>query len=304
MPLMGGLRKKMPLTFWTFLIGALSLAGVFPLAGFWSKDEILLDAYLHDPVLWIVGTIVAFLTALYMFRAIFMTFFGEYRGGAEPEVTEPPGEAGAEHQEARQVEEVTDPAAVAHHHHAEPHESPASMTAPLVILAVPAVFAGFFALMGFGEFVEGALPVDMRHFALHPEAIVIVTSVIAALAGIGVAAALYYARQPDPDQIRARIGPVHNLVNRLYYVNEIAEDGMTRGVLYRGLGGAAAAIDTYVVDGAVNGAGWLTRTLGDGFRRSAAGQLQAYTSVFIVGVVVLVGAFFLVSGGLLDRLAP
>src|SRR5262249_35660427 len=74
MPLMGGLRKHMPITFWTFLIGSLSLSGIFPLAGFWSKDEILLDAWNHNIVLWAVGTIVAFMTALYMFRAIFLTF--------------------------------------------------------------------------------------------------------------------------------------------------------------------------------------------------------------------------------------
>ena len=82
---MGGLRLSMPITFWTFVIGALSLSGVFPLAGFWSKDEILLDAFNHNTLLFWVGVTVAGMTAFYMFRAIFLTFFGEYRGGAEPE---------------------------------------------------------------------------------------------------------------------------------------------------------------------------------------------------------------------------
>jgi NADH-quinone oxidoreductase subunit L len=291
MPLMGGLRKAMPITFATFLIGSLSLAGIFPLAGFWSKDEVLLDAYLHDRFLWVIGTIVAFLTSLYMFRAIFMTFFGEYRGGAEPE-------------EDHGGHASDDMGAHDSHHASEPHESPLSMTAPLMLLSVPAVLAGFFALMGFGEFVEGALPAEMRHFALHPETIVIVTSTVAALAGIAVAGAIYYARQPSSERIRAAIAPVHRVVERLYYVNEVAEDGVTRGFLYNGIARLAAAIDRHVVDGAVNGAAWATRMGGNMLRRSQTGQLQAYTSVFIVGAIAVAGAMLLISGNLLDRLVP
>jgi NADH-quinone oxidoreductase subunit L len=139
---MGGLRSYMPITFWTFTIGSLSLAGIFPLAGFWSKDEILLDAWNENRGLYIIGAGVAFLTAFYMFRAIFMTFFGEYQGG-EP----------VDHE---------DEDSHFHGDPAHPHESPWTMALPLVVLAVPAIAAGWFAFGGLGgdftEFINGALP--------------------------------------------------------------------------------------------------------------------------------------------------
>ncbi|MCK9485446.1 MAG: NADH-quinone oxidoreductase subunit L [Dehalococcoidia bacterium] len=297
MPLMGGLRRFMPWTFWTFLIGSVSLAGVFPLAGFWSKDEILLDAWNHDKVLWAVGTMVAFLTALYMFRAIFMTFFGQYRGGAAPEADHGGHEADAQ---AASTHEPDSHGWLAH-----PHESPRSMVLPLVLLSIPAIAAGWLAPSGFfGELVEGALNADLRHFAFNPNIVVIATSTVAALAGIGVAAAIYYAGQPRSEEIRSGLGPLPRLVERLYYVNEIAEDVLVRGVLLGGIGRLAAAIDTYVVDGVVNGAARATRVVGDVFRRTETGQLQAYTSVYVLGVVFGAGALFLFAGGLLDRVMP
>ncbi len=280
MPLMGGLRTKMPITFWTFLIGSLSLSGVFPLAGFWSKDEILLDAYHHDMVLFVIASLVAFMTALYMFRAIFLTFFGEYKGGAEPE----PGHEG---------------------HQAHPHESPRSMVAPLMILSVGAIFFGLFNATGaFGHFVEGALDPAIRHFHFELNIVVMTVSTVAALGGIAVAAAIYYAGRPESSAIRAKLGPLPGVVSRLYYVNEIAEDGVVRGVLYGGIGRAAAAFDKYVVDGIVNGVGLATRLVGLGVRQAMTGQLQAYTSMYVLGVVVAIGAIFVLSGGALERLVP
>ncbi len=280
MPLMGGLRTKMPITFWTFLIGSLSLSGVFPLAGFWSKDEILLDAWNHNVLLWAVGTAVAFMTALYMFRAIFLTFFGEYRGGAEPEH----GYEG---------------------HQAHPHESPSSMVVPLMVLSIGAIFFGLFNVTGaFGHFVEGALDPALREFTPETNPVVLVASTVAALGGIGVAAAIYYARQPRASVVRAALGPLPRIVERLYYVNEIAEDGLVRGVLYNGIGRASAAFDTYVVDGIVNGVGFATRLVGLGLGKAMTGQLQAYTSLYVLGVVVAAGAIFVLSGGALERLVP
>ena len=285
MRLMGGLRHTMPLTFVTFLIGSLSLAGVFPLAGFWSKDELLLDAWNHDKLLWGVGTIVAGMTALYMFRAIFMTFFGEYRGGA-------PDEEG--------------------HGNPDPshtHESPQSMVLPLVILAVPAVVIGWVNLGGgFGEllqgalFVDGALPEAFHPFEFHVNAVVLVTSTAFALGGIALAAALYYAERPPASVVRARLGPLPRIVERKYYMDEIAEGGLVRGALHRGFGRALALFDTYVVDGAVTFVGFATRTGGDMLRRTEAGHLQAYTSAFLAGVVVLAGVLFIVSGDALALL--
>jgi len=282
MRLMGGLRTSMPITFITFLIGSLSLSGVFPLAGFWSKDELLLDAWKHDKFLWVIGTIVAFMTAFYMFRVIFMTFFGEYRGGEQPE----PG-----HGSAGEAEE----------HHAGPHESPRSMTAPLIILAIPSVLFGLFALNGFGGFLEGTLPEAARHFEFEIEGIVLAASTIAALAGIGAAAAVYYARRPAPEQLGKAAGPLYTLAADKYYIDEIAEDVIVRRALDQILGPAAAAFDKYVVDGIVNGIALATRQVGDAVRRLETGQLQAYTSMSMLGVVVTVIIIFVISGNVLER---
>ena len=272
---MGGLRRVMPITFITFIIGSLSLAGVFPLAGFWSKDELLLDAWNHDKLLWLIGTLVAFMTAFYMFRAIFMTFFGEYRGGEVPDPGH--GEAGP------------------------PHESPRSMTFPLILLSIGSIFFGLFALNGFGTFIEGSLPEELRHFEFHIDSIVLAASTIAALGGIGAAAAIYYARKPAPEQIGRMAGPVYTVMADKYYIDELAENVIVRGLLHRGIGRASQLFDTSVVDRAVNGIALFTYRIGDGLRRVESGQLQAYTSMSVLGVVFAIVAIYVLSGNVLER---
>jgi NADH:ubiquinone oxidoreductase subunit 5 (subunit L)/multisubunit Na+/H+ antiporter MnhA subunit len=260
---------------------------------------VLLYAWDNDRFLWVIGTIVAFMTALYMFRAIFMTFFGEYRGGAEP-----PEDHGVVHpspgSEDRHGEHGSPD-----DHATTPHESPRSMLFPLVMLSIPAILFGLIAPTGvFGELVEGALLPEMRHFEFHAEMIVVASSTVAALAGIAVAAAIYYAQRPSSARIRAAIRPVHTLVDRLYYVNEFAEDVVTRGALYNGICRVAAVIDRYVVDGAVNGAARVTSIAGDALRRTQTGQLQAYTSAYVLGAIVAAGIAIVLGGNLLDRLVP
>ncbi|MBM3138696.1 MAG: NADH-quinone oxidoreductase subunit L [Chloroflexi bacterium] len=271
---MGGLRTVMPITFWTFVIGSLSLAGVVPLAGFWSKDEILLDAWKHNRLLFGVGVATAGLTALYMFRAIFLTFFGEYRGGEPPE----------------------------HGHSGPPHESPSSMWAPLVILSVPALTFGFWAFADFGGFVEGAIDPSLRHFeGVKTESVVLVASLAAAFGGIGLAAAIYYYGTPAADLLRSRFRPLHALVARKYFVDEVAEGAVVRYALHRGGGRLLSLFDTYLVDGVVNGVGRGMRRLGDGLRRVETGQLQAYTSLYFLGLVIAVLALLVFGSDLLER---
>jgi NADH-quinone oxidoreductase subunit L len=279
MRLMGGLRTSMPITFWTFVIGSLSLAGVPPLSGFFSKDEILLDAWHEDKFLWLVGTAVAFMTAFYMFRAVFLTFFGQYRGGATPE-------HGAPHAED------------AHH---GPHESPPSMAWPLIILAVPSIAIGLATVGGFGHFVEGALPPELRH-EVESSAVVIVGSVAAALGGIGLAAAMYYGGVPSPESVRARLGRLPRIIENKYYMDVIAEDGIIRRGLDRGFGRALALFDTWVVDGAVNALAWVSRMAGEGLRRTVFGQPQAYTSAFLLGTISIVGAILVLGGTAFEAL--
>ena len=300
MPLMGGLRKHMPVTFVTFVVGALSLSGVFPLAGFWSKDEILLDAWKHDKLLFAVATVVAFMTALYMFRAIFMTFFGEYRGGAPAEAhgaSHDDGHAAASHDAGHEASQASG-------HHGGLHESPRAMTFPLLMLSIPAVLFGLIAPTGFfGKLMEGALDPSLRHFEFEVEPVVLVASTVAALGGIAVAAAIYYAQMPASSVIRGRLGPLPMVVGRLYFVNEFAETGMVRGVLH-GAGRGAALVDKYVVDGAVNGVAYATRIAGDILRRGQTGQVQANTSLMMVGVVAAAGTLLALSGGLVERVSP
>ena len=274
---MGGLRSYMPITYWTFVIGSLSLAGVFPLAGFWSKDEILLDAWNHEKVLFVVGVLVAGMTALYMFRAIFLTFWGEYQGGGEPD------DAQAEV-------------------HGEPHESPRSMALPLLILAVPAVLAGFFNLGGgFSHLVEGALPEELRHGVADISGGIVAVSLVFALGGIGVAAAIYHYGRPAASEIRGRLGPLPRVVESKYYLDFVAETLIVRWILNGVIQRAAQLVDTYIIDFAADQLAEAVRRAGDAMRRVEAGYVQGYTSLFLAGVVIAVIAIAVLGTDVLER---
>ncbi len=274
---MGGLRNYMPITYWTFVIGSLSLAGVFPLAGFWSKDEILLDAWNHEKALFVVGALVAGMTALYMFRAIFLTFWGQYQGGGEPE------DANAEI-------------------HGEPHESPRSMALPLLILAVPAVIAGFFNIGGgFSHLVEGALPAELRHGAADISGGIVAVSLVFALGGIGVAGAIYHYGRPAASEIRARLGPLPKVVEAKYYLDFVAETLIVRWILNGVIQRAAQLVDTYIIDFAVDQFAESVRRAGDAMRRVEAGYVQGYTSLFLAGVVIAIIAIAVLGTDVLER---
>ena len=274
---MGGLRNYMPITYWTFVIGSLSLAGVFPLAGFWSKDEILLDAWKHEKALFVIGALVAGMTALYMFRAIFLTFWGQYQGGGEPE------DANAEI-------------------HGEPHESPRSMALPLLILAVPAVIAGFFNLGGgFSHLVEGALPEELRHGAAEISGGIVAVSLIMALGGIGVAGAIYHYGRPAASDIRARLGPLPRVIEAKYYLDFVAETVIVRWILNGVLQRGAQLVDTYIIDFAADQFALSVRRAGDAMRRVEAGYVQGYTSLFLAGVVIAIIAIAVLGTDVLER---
>jgi NADH-quinone oxidoreductase subunit L len=272
---MGGMRRFMPRTYWTFLIGSLALAGIPPLAGFWSKDEILADAARHGhTVVLIVGVITAVLTAFYMARAVRLTFFGEYRG------------------------------------HGEPHESPRPMTVPLMILGALSVVAGFLGLPwvdgGFRTLVH--LP-DEAHIEDLDWAVA-GTTVVLALIAISVASRMY-ATYRDPDPMR-RMGPLSTLLERKLYLDDIYMGGVVRPIQYRVSAGVYWT-NQYILDGMVNGAGWLTRKLGlatnavdkhvvDGIvnrvgvatgwtggllRYIQSGNVQRYAVILFAGVAIL-----------------
>lgn len=272
---MGGLRTVMPITFWTFVIGSLSLAGIFPLAGFWSKDEILKDAWLENRAIWAIAFVVAFLTAFYMFRAIFLTFFGTYKGG-EP----------VDHH---------DPDNHFHGDPAHPHESGWVMTIPLVLLAIPAIGAGVFNMTGitdgFARLIVGALPEGELH-ELEFDWGIAISSTVVALLGIGAAYAIYYRQMVSSASLREAFYPLARVFEQKYFLDRLYEDFFVRTVLQRGWNRLLEAIDTYIVDGIVNGSAAAVREASSRLRLAQNGQLQTYGLGFALGLIVIVAAVF------------
>ncbi len=231
---MGGLRKYMPWTYTVFLIGSLSLAGIWPLAGFWSKDEILATALENQPVLFVLAMITVFMTAFYMFRAIFITFGGEFRGG-ETSVQDNHG---------------------AHGQGAHPHESPAVMIVPMVLLAILAIIAGFWningefgAFMGHGE-VEGTFFGNILGVFTHSA--VPLLSLVIALAGIFFAYAIYSAKWISAEKLGSMFQPLYRVLSNKYYMDVLYEDIIVRKVLIGGVFAACRFFDSKIIDGGIN----------------------------------------------------
>jgi NADH-quinone oxidoreductase subunit L len=318
---MGGLRKYMPQTFWTFVIGTLALAGIFPLAGFWSKDEILVNAG-HNHFKWflIVGLIGAFLTAAYMTRCIYLTFFGEYRGASEH------GDAHLD--EAEHVPDATG-AAAGHDAHAHtPHESNSLITVPLWILSFFAVFAGFLNFPHFSKFEEWFVPRFPNEFhditpILHPAAFNAILATISVLVA-GTAFAIVWAYYHDklPQRLSERYRILHAgktfLVNK-YYLDYLYENVIVASIKgpiaagaywfnqhvidnvlnYTGRGARALGRVTYDyvdqkgVDGLVNGIATITGDSGGEVRKLETGRLQFYALMLVAAVVIFAGALWI-----------
>jgi NADH-quinone oxidoreductase subunit L len=292
---MGGLRKLMPITAATFIVGWLAIAGVPPLAGFWSKDDILLAAYDTKPALWVIGLVTALLTAFYMSRQVFLVFFGEPRWNEDPSAAPVEAEAavgGDDEPVPATVAAVADDHGADAHGHSEvhPHESPWLMTLPLVVLAVASFLGGAVNLPLFGndstflerwlEPVVGAneLQIDV---ASGTKVALAVVAVVLGLVGIGVAALVYLQRRLKPVEPKV-------LEHAWYY-----DEAVTRFV--GGPGRAAfegvAAFDRNVIDGAVNGVAGGVRGLGRVVRVAQSGFVRGYALGMTAGVVVVLGYF-------------
>jgi len=302
---MGGLRQRLPWTFWTYTLGYLSLAGVFPLAGFWSKDEILADAFKGGH--WIVFgvlTLAALLTAFYMTRQWRLVFFGEFRGGRLDHERRETGE-GSEQQG----------------HGDAWHESPL-MTAPLVVLAAFAVTAGLFNLPFDGP--GGHWLSSLWGQAAAPFSLVVAgVSLLAALGGIAAGWSLYagaFRTAGELDPLEQRAPGLFRLLNQQYRIDELYQASLGRLVALLAL--AWAWLDRSVLDGIVNGVGRLTLFLGrvsfivddtllndgpdavargtvasgKGTRRLQTGKAQDYVSYLFGGVVVLALVYLYVLG--------
>lgn len=305
---MGGLRKLLPITYGTFIVGWLAIAGVPPFSGFWSKDEILVYAWNSSVALWVVGSIAAVLTAFYMSRQVFLVFFGEPRwheapvpaGAAEVDeqgevaAAEQPTETAADHAAAGGADsDAHDP----HERHGlapgeEPHESPWTMWAPLVVLALAAAVGGALNLpftkdLHFLEkFLEPSLfgnEAELVGGGATKWAIGLI-SVALALVGIAAAVVVYLQHRVDPRVVERR---------------ELAAGWWIDSGITAFMGGPGrvffdrvAVFDRSVVDGAVNGVATLVRGGGERLRVLQTGYVRTYALAIAIGAVA-VGAYFL-----------
>jgi NADH-quinone oxidoreductase subunit L len=265
---MGGLKDKIPYTFWTFAVGTLAIAGIYPFAGFFSKDEILASALAGGwPVLFGVGLFTAMLTAFYMSRLLFGTFFGSYRGDLESAHAH--GGHGAAHGHDAQGG------------HGGIHESPWSMLGPLVALAAGSIVAGFVHVPAF---VAPAVRVEAPepHFAWLPW-----LASAAALAGIALGYYLYVMRPELPARISASLGPLQRLLEAKYHFDDVYNAFASRVVVGGSDRALWKAFDTAVIDGAVNGAGKLVGAMSMTARYVQTGLVRGYALVILGGAVAL-----------------
>ena len=282
---MGGLRKKIPITYVTMLIGAVGMAGIPPLTAFFSKDEILAEAFkLGFAWVWLIGLIVAAMTAFYMFRLIGLTFWGEFRGPRE----------------------VWD----------KIHESPRVMTIPLILLAIPTVVLGLAIGLPFGDspikhwlepvFLEG---VELLHLAEEPfalfgiDGVLIIASVAVAATGLAIAWRLFGV-EIGGIRLGARPERVHELSARVPFLyraslNKWWFDELNHLLFMRIGGGVADALfwfDRNVIDGTVNGVGRVTVEAGRGLRHVQTGRVQNYALGIAIGLIVMAGSYLVLAG--------
>ncbi len=251
---MGGLYKYMKTTAVTFIIGTLALAGIPPLAGFFSKDKIIGTAFANGHILfWLFLTAGAFLTALYMGRLIFLVFFGKERFDEETR---------------KHI-----------------HESPLVMTAPLIALAIPSVIAGF-TEHWFVEFLNSSVPNHVEEISHSVEMSLMILSVILSLLGLTTAAAIYFYKKVNPERIANAFGPIYTVVYNKYYFDEIYDFLFVRGVGF-GLGKLSNLFDRYVIDGIVNLTAKATSIVGEALRLTQTGIVNNYVAYMISGIILI-----------------
>ncbi len=314
MRLMGGLRKYMPATAITFLIGCLAISGIPPFAGFWSKDEILSAAFAANPLLWFVGWLTAGITAFYMFRMYFSTFEGGFRGKNQKIIAKlkesarsilVESEAAANFGPgAMKQGELTAPEKDHHDDHSHghsdsPHESPWTMVLPLLVLAIPSIliglvgtpFANYFEEFIFSpnetlaEVMEKAAEVDLNEFYIMAGG-----SVAISVVGITLAGMMYLWGKIDPEAIAAKIPSLYKLSLNKWYFDDIYHRVFVLGL--RRLARQVMEVDFRVVDGAVNLTGFFTLVSGEGLKYFENGRAQFYALIVfgaVLGLVVFFG---------------
>ncbi|TRW26744.1 NADH-quinone oxidoreductase subunit L [Flavobacterium zepuense] len=261
---MGGLRKVMKITFITFLISTLAISGLPPFSGFFSKDEILMTAFHHNKVLWIIGSLASIMTAFYMFRLLYLTFYKDFRGTEEQK------------------------------HHL--HESPSLITFPLIVLAILALVGGAISLPGMSWLNEYLAPVMAKpaehHHLGNTEYMLMGIAVVGALIGIGIAYAKYIKKGEVPPA-DAEITGVTNVLYNKYYVDEIYTAIIVKPIY--AIGSFFKNVIEVALSGFVFGLGRAATLLGNEGKTIQNGSVGFYLLVFVLGVCSILGYIFLVK---------
>jgi NADH-quinone oxidoreductase subunit L len=325
---MGGLKRYLPVTYWTFLIGALAIAGVPLLSGFFSKDEILFRTFAGGHrLLWLIGIVTSLLTATYMFRLVLLTFHGERRhdapaAPAHPEEEEPTAHAAAADPHAAH--------ASGHGHGGHIHDAPPSMAVPLMVLALGSILAGYVGVphaIGGSNRIEGFLepsfevtershgvsasapategavqPVSEQHAAsgevshgseaagdVQTELTLMGVSSGVAVAGIGLAFYFWYFNREAAAAMARRFSGLYRLLLNKYYVDELYDAAIVQPIKLLSTRGLWRGVDVGIIDGAVNGVGLLVRGSSTALRRLQTGSIRAYAAALFTGAVLIVG---------------
>jgi len=312
------LKAKLPITYWTFLIGAIAIAGVPGLAGFFSKDEILSRTFAGGHMLlWAIGLVTSLLTAVYMFRVVFLAFHGPSRaasagsgahGGApaHPEEEEPA--ASAAHPASSHAPSAHD----SHGGNGHLHDAPPAMALALIVLAVGSIVAGYVnlphALGGAGR-LERFLEPSFRAQAVAegPRAggrgdeaeaagaaeeleLMGVSSLVAA-GGIGIAFFFFVSNRRAADETAARFAGLHNVLLHKYYVDEFYEATVVRPIRIVSEEGLWKGVDVRVIDGTVNGVAGVVGGLSQMMRRIQSGSVRVYAASVFLGTVLILGYY-------------
>jgi NADH-quinone oxidoreductase subunit L len=260
---MGGLKSAMPITFWTMLIASLAISGIFPLAGFWSKDEILMTAFHASPTLWVVGSVASIMTAFYMFRLIYLTFFNSFRGTEDQK------------------------------HHL--HESPSLITVPLIILAILSFFGGIISLPGHSWLNEFLAPIFSKtsheaHTLGSTEYMLMAIATIGAIIGIGIAYKIYLKDNTVPSE-DAEITGVSKVLYNKYYVDEAYD-----AVFVKPINALSNFFREYVektLSAMVFGLGKATYELAGHGRKINNGSVGFFLFAFVIGIIAILTYLFL-----------
>lgn len=252
---MGGLRKKIPYTFWTFVIATAAIAGIPGLAGFFSKDEILWYAFASSrggaPWLWAIGALTALMTAFYMFRLLWLTFLGTSRMDK----------------------------AVEHH----VHESPLSMTGVLMLLALLSAFGGYIEIP---HFLEPQIPLPEVVASLeHYEHTLLIVSIVLAMAGFGLAAFMFGGPLSRPEGVKQGILPLHNLLSAKYYIDELYDRTLGRPLVWISENVFLRGSDRVLLDGSLNGIAAVAQRTAGLLSRVQTGSMHLYALLIMAGIV-------------------